>query len=195
MPGKALAKQKPGKIVKKNSPSLSSRRLSKKHVHAATLEAQGKLTRKELCKVVGITGSQLERMRLSKIYKEELERQLTIFRHYVDGSLLGQKAKRIRRAEEDYEALLKIREYRAKQALKDPQLAAAGGETGLVLRKPIKLRGEKKEYLYEVDHETLNQQQAIRKEVGVELGEIGSGSQTQVTQVVVNFTKEEEGWL
>jgi len=203
MPSKALAPSTPGKIgKKKHAPQLTHKRLTKKHVHAATLQAAGKLTASEVCAAVGITRAQLEVMRKAPVYIEELARQVSIFRNRVDGSILGQKTKRNEFREKLVKKLAHIVTKRAQNA--DKGLVAAGGATGLVIKKPngrpyVTGRGKNAKleapFVYEVDHPTVERFQSLMNDIAKENGEMGSGSNAPGVQVTVVLTQEDQAWL
>jgi len=191
MPDKAVAKIS-GSKSGNSKPQMSHRILTKKHVHAATLQAQGK-TAKEICISVGITPKQLETMRLRKIYHDEVERQVTIFRNRVTGSILGQKDKRNALRETLAKRLMYVASKRAKLADEDPELEAQGGKAGLVIRKPV---GRGNKVVYEVDDTMVGRFQSLMNDVAKENGEMGAGRDAnQGVVVIVNLNKEEQSWL
>lgn len=186
MAGKAVASSKAGPSGKKYAPRLSTRKLTRKHVHAATLQAEGKLTVPEICKAVGITHNQLEKMRTSQLYRDEVDRQVTIFRNRLDGSILGQKTQRNVFREKLVKKLVHIVTKRAQNC--DTVLEQYGGRTGLIVKKPV---GRGRTAL-EVDHPTIERFQSLMNDIAKENGEMGAGNANVGVAVTIVLSQEDQ---
>lgn len=192
----SLANTQPSSIKPKRlKPQLNHRTLTTKHIHAALLQAEGRLGLNELCAKVGISMAQFARMRTMPIYMEEVERQTTIFRNRVDGSMLGQKSKRNEFREKLVKKIVHVVNKRAAKALVEKDLEEEGGKSGLVLRQRVYQKGGV-DTRYVIDHGTVDRLQSLMNDIAKENGEMGAGAK-EATGVTVNisFDNDDQDWL
>lgn len=180
---------------KKLKPQMSHKRLSSKHIHAALLQAEGRLGVQQLCDKVGISAYQYAIMRTKEFYNAEVERQVSIFRNRVDGSMLGQKAKRNEFREKLVKKIVHVVNKRAAKALVEKDLEEEGGKSGLVLRQRVYQKGGV-DTRYVIDHGTVDRLQSLMNDIAKENGEMGAGAK-EATGVTVNisFDNDDQDWL
>jgi hypothetical protein len=122
-----------------------------------------------------ITYPQLKRMKRLALFRAEVERQLTVFRHRVAGGYLGIRDKRVEMRDELAQALQYIRKSRAQIAKEDAELKAQGGGTGLVLKQNVlnMKTGKVIDHKYVVDHPTIDQLRALAVDQAKDVGDTG----------------------
>jgi hypothetical protein len=116
----------------------SDKRLSPKQIAACRLLFEDRLTDEKISETLKISRTTLNRWKAIPMFDAELQRQRKTFANRVLNSGIALQANRVNERNQRHGLLKHIVQSRMKQADNDPELAAAGGRSGFVVRTDSK---------------------------------------------------------